>query len=154
MSDTSGGMFSKLINPDTAKPRILPVSQTADTSVAEVKKAVVIPTKTSPAPKVKSGKKTPSPLLKADTGNNKSRKQVSAYLSPAQLAVLKQLYFKLNDGEGKIEKSEIIGVGIEIVSALLGTQVPKYSSIQQVREYLSTQVSKCLSTQVPKHPST
>jgi hypothetical protein len=86
-------------------------------------------------------KETVSPL--SSTGK---RKQISAYLTSEQLQILKSLFFKLNSGEGSIEKSEIIGLGLELVSKLLGTQVPKYSNITQVREHLSTQISKYLST--------
>ncbi len=77
------------------------------------------------------------------------RKQISAYLTHDQLVLLKQLHFSLNTGEATIEKSEIIGLGIELVSRLLSTQVPKYSDIEDLRKYLNTQISKYLDTQAP-----
>lgn len=152
MTDTSsGGMFSKLINPDTAKPKINSVSDQGKRIIPLKNKAVssIKHSPTTQKTKVKPAAKTFEKDLKP-----KKRRQISAYFTPEQLNILKQLYFKLNAGEGKIEKSEILGLAIEILSKLLGTQVPKYSSIYQVREYLDTQTSKYLSTQVPKNPGT
>ncbi len=77
------------------------------------------------------------------------RKQISAYLTHDQLVLLKQLHFSLNTGEAMIEKSEIIGLGVELVAQLLSTHVPKYSNIEDLRKYLNTQISKYLDTQAP-----
>jgi len=152
--DNNGGMFSKLINPDTAKPKTAPEPDQGKAIAPEERVGAKIgehspsTQKSKPKLAVKTTK-TPKKDLKS-----KKRRQISAYFTPDQLIILKQLYFKLNEGEGKIEKSEILGLAVEILSKLLGTQVPKYSSIYQVREHLDTQVSKYLSTQVPKDSST
>jgi hypothetical protein len=82
------------------------------------------------------------------------RKQISSYLSQEQLQLLKQLYFKLNSAEAEVEKSEIVGLGIEVLYQLLSTKVPKYSSSDELSKLLSTQVSKYLSTQAPENSST
>ena len=81
------------------------------------------------------------------------RKQISAYLTQEQLQKFKALHLTLNSslapGE-EIEKSDIVALGLDCLFQLLSTQVPKYSSIQDLRAAIADQVSKCLSTQVPK----
>lgn len=152
MADNEGGgMFSKLINPDTAKPKITSVSDQGKT-VIPLKNKAISPVEHSPT----TQKPREKPIVKPFERDlkTKKRRQISAYFTQEQLKTLKQLYFKLNEGEGKIEKSEILGLAIEILSKLLGTQVPKYSSIYQVREYLDTQISKYSSTQVLKNSGT
>lgn len=158
MTDTnsgSGGMFSKLINPDTAKPKIGLVADQEKKQKESLKKQTNRSVRDSPTHSKTYAKiEAKNIITKEKVLKLKKRRQISAYLSRDQLDTLKQLYFKLNAGDGEIEKSEIVGLAVEILSKLLGTQVPKYSSIYQVREYLDTQISKYLSTQVPKNPST
>lgn len=119
------GMFSKLIDPQTAKPPAVATVPAASLSL-------------SSAP----------PLAP------KKRKQISAYLSPAQLHLLKQLHFQFNSGDTTVEKSEIIGVSLELLAELLRTQVLTYASIQQLRQDFQFKIAKHLSTQVPNHSST
>ena len=73
-------------------------------------------------------------------------------MTQEQLQKFKALHFTLNSnlapGE-EIEKSDIVALGLDCLSQLLSTQVPKYSSIQELRAVISDQVSKYLSTQVP-----
>ena len=93
--------------------------------------------------------------VKPETSLSKpiKRKQISAYLTQEQLQKFKSLHLTLNSnlapGE-EIEKSDIVALGLDCLSQLLSTQVPKYSSIQDLRAAIADQVSKCLSTQVPK----
>src|SRR3712207_3774648 len=74
----------------------------------------------------------PSPATAQLQTQPVKRKQISAYLTHDQLVLLKQLHFSLNTGEATIEKSEIIGLGIELVSHLLSTHVPTYSAIEDL----------------------
>jgi hypothetical protein len=129
MSNSSGGMFGKLINPETGQAKA-PAQQQQGAAVPQ---PVSAPLPTSSQPQSRSGK----------------RKQISAYLTQDQLALLKQLHFTLNTSEATIEKSEIIGLGIELVAHMLRTHVPKYSNIDDLRKYLDTQVSKYLDTRAP-----
>ncbi len=150
MADTtsSGGMFSKLINPDTAKPKINPPRREEKSISGNKDISIKHPPAPSKQPiKIKNA-------LKFEKDIKPRRRQISAYLSHEQLKLLKQLYFKLNEGDSEIEKSEIVGLAIEVLSKILGTQVPKYSSIYKVREYLDTQILRYLSTQVPKNLGT
>lgn len=153
-TNSSGGMFSKLINPDTAQPKAQKIPKQPEPKPVEVvsvstEEPIQSPTVSAPV------KKTIARAASvAEKTKKNRRKQISAYLTPEQLNLLKQLYFKLNSGSVEIEKSEIIGLGIELTTQLLSTQVPKYSSIHQVREYLGTQISKYLDTQVPRNSST
>ncbi len=148
MADSNtGGMFSKLINPDTARPKV------GHSLITDGQKEPENTTPSSPSvnkTKLIEVNRTPLPEKPKDI----RRKQISAYLSRDQLQLLKQLYFKLNGGDAEIEKSEIVGLAIEVLSQLLSTKVPRYSSTNKIREYLNTQVSRYLSTQVSDNSST
>jgi hypothetical protein len=49
-----------------------------------------------------------------------ARKQISAQLEPAQLRLLGELHARLNaTAERRIEKSELVGLGIELLAAAL-----------------------------------
>lgn len=121
----NGGMFAKLINPDTGKQHVTPA-----------------PPATSLAPI------TPPPAA------TKKRKQISAYLSPDQLRLLKEMHFQFNSGDTTVEKSEIIGLSVEILAELLRTQVLSYTSIQHLRQEFHTKIAKYLSTQGANHSGT
>lgn len=133
----AGGMFSKLLDPNTSQPTQAP-APTLPAANAEPKSDPSPPPKPLPTPGVLP----------------KKRKQVSAYLSPTQVQILKQLYFKLNAGDENIEKSEIIGLGLEVLSWWLDSQVLKYTSTQQLRAYLRTQMAPYLGSQVPDNLAT
>lgn len=50
----------------------------------------------------------------------RARKQISAQLEPAQLRLLGELHARLNaTARGRIEKSELVGLGIELLAAAL-----------------------------------
>ncbi len=141
----TGGMFSKLMNPDTAQPR-------TEASPSVIPHEAIKPVIHSSIPTAKKQpKEVKAPLPEP---KNLPRKQISAYLSREQLQLLKQLYFKLNSGDAEIEKSEIVGLAVEVLSQLLSTKVPRYSSTNKIREYLNTQISRYLSTQVSDNSST
>ena len=56
--------------------------------------------------------------LKAQSG--RMRKQISAQLEPAQLRLLGELHARLNaSASARIEKSELVGLGIELLAAAL-----------------------------------
>lgn len=93
---------------------------------------------------VEQMKTQPTPLPKPI-----KRKQISAYLTLEQLQTLKSLHFMLNNTittDNKIEKSDIVALGIEALSQLLGTQVPEYSNVQKLRTYVLNKVPKYSST--------
>lgn len=150
MTDSNtGGMFSKLINAETAQPKITKKPDTTLTPVRDAENEA----KTIDYSPVSFKPKIEKPFVDKKPKVIK-RKQISAYLSPDQHALLKQLYFMLNSGDVEVEKSEIVGLGIEVIHQFLSTKVPRYSSTKHLREYLSTQISRYLSTQVPKNSST
>ena len=83
---------------------------------------------------------TPTPLPKPV-----KRKQISAYLTLEQLQKLKSLHFMLNINiatDNTVEKSDIVALGIEALSILLGTQVPEYSNIQELRSFVLNKIPK------------
>lgn len=50
-----------------------------------------------------------------------ARKQISAQLEPAQLRLLGEMHARLNaSATARIEKSDLVGLGIELLAALLG----------------------------------
>lgn len=100
------------------------------------------------------GQNTPQVDMPGSSDKSGKRKQISAHLSLAQHQQLKQLYFLLNRGDVLVEKSEIVGLGIEIVAKMLNTQVPAYASMRDIAHYLDTQIEAYLDTQVPGHKQT
>ena len=106
------GMFSKLL--DTDKPKTKPVQEN---------------TVVSTVPKVEAVK-------------NQPKKQISAYLSIPQHTIFKKLYHKLNSTEANVDKSEIVGLSLEILSAVIGDETPNYSTLFKLKEYLEEKVSK------------
>jgi hypothetical protein len=51
----------------------------------------------------------------------RTRKQISAQLEPAQLRMLGELHARLNaTAESRIEKSDLVGLGIELLAAAIG----------------------------------
>jgi hypothetical protein len=135
-------MFSKLMDPTTAKPThtTTPPPQAAAAPMTQL----VQPT--TDAPTLANPQTTAKPPTK--------RKQVSAYLSAEQVHLLKQLYFQFNSGDTTVEKSEIIGLSLELLAELLRTQVLAYASIQQFRQQIRSNIAKYLRTQAANHPST
>ncbi len=150
--NNTGGMFSKLINPDTAQPKTTKKPDINTLVGADIKPEAETVVTHSPIPAKKLTDIEKLAALKAR--KTIKRKQISAYLLPEQLSLLKQLYFRLNSGDVEVEKSEIIGLGIEVIHQLLSTKVLRYSSTNQIRKYLNTQISKYLGTQVPKDSDT
>ena len=50
----------------------------------------------------------------------RTRKQISAQLEPAQVRLLGELHARLNaEARSRIEKSELVGLGIELLAAVL-----------------------------------
>jgi len=54
---------------------------------------------------------------------SRARKQISAQLEPAQLLLLGELHARLNaTATARIEKSNLVGLGIELLAAVLATK--------------------------------
>lgn len=50
----------------------------------------------------------------------RARKQISAYLYPEQVRALGELHARLNStAEGRVEKSEIVGLALDLLAALV-----------------------------------
>lgn len=70
------------------------------------------------------------------------KKQISAYLSIPQHTIFKKLYYKLNSTEANIDKSEIVGLSLEVLSAVIGDETPNLPTLSKIKEYLISKVSK------------
>lgn len=70
------------------------------------------------------------------------KKQISAYLSISQHTIFKQLYHKLNGTEANIDKSEIVGLSLEILSSVIGEETPNFPTLSKLKDYLEQKVSK------------
>src|SRR3954470_1182034 len=74
----------------------------------------------------------------------RTRKQISAQLEPAQVRVLGELHARLNaDAQTRIEKSELVGLGIEVLDALLepaGGATHELHDIDELRAYVRTRI--------------
>lgn len=54
------------------------------------------------------------------TAPERTRKQISAQLEPAQVRLLGELHARLNaEARSRIEKSDLVGLGIELLAAVL-----------------------------------
>ena len=52
----------------------------------------------------------------------RARKQISAYLYPEQVRALGELHARLNSTmDGRVEKSEIVGLALDLLAALVAT---------------------------------
>lgn len=107
-----GGMFSKLLDSD--KPKNKPVSES----------------------------KVEFPTPKSEEVKSQPKKQISAYLSIPQHIIFKQLYHKLNSTEANVDKSEIVGLSLEVLSAVIGEDTPTLPTLPKLKEYLISKVSK------------
>lgn len=108
------GMFSKLLDSDKQKNK--PV---------EAKK--VDPPTPQPVPVVSK----PQP-----------KKQISAYLTIPQHTLFKELYHKLNTTEANVDKSEIVGLSLEILSVVIGDEKPNFPTLAKIKDHLISKVSK------------
>jgi hypothetical protein len=70
------------------------------------------------------------------------KKQVSVWLTPEQIKTLKQLYFKFNNNDSPIDKSTLIGIGIETVSQLLDGQTHRLTTIQRIKDFIKSRLEK------------
>lgn len=85
-----------------------------------------------------------------------ARKQISAQLEPSQVRVLGELHARLNAAAStRIEKSDLVGLGIELLAALLGQDDEEFDpapirrgrdnirTADDLRSYVRTHVRKC-----------
>lgn len=105
---------------------------------------------------VEKGREQPSPGPSAPPAEEaprkrrpkRPRKQVTLHLTYSQIETLASLYHRLNsaDLEKKIEKSELGGLGIEILDRLIPRN-RRFDDISEIAEYLNTQISKYLNVE-------
>lgn len=64
-----------------------------------------------------------------------ARKQISAQLEPSQIRLLGELHARLNaTAETRIEKSDLVGLGIELLAALLNGAEGELASAPDLRD--------------------
>ena len=85
---------------------------------------------------------SPSPLQQTAQQQSFPKKQISAYLSRSQHSIYKQLYFTLNSTDANADKSEIVGLSLEVLSALIADETPNFPTLTQLKKYLLAKVSK------------
>src|SRR3954469_2546541 len=73
-----------------------------------------------------------------------ARKQISAQLEPAQVRLLGEMHARLNaTATARIEKSDLVGLGIELLDALLGPTggaSPELRDVDELRAYVRTRI--------------
>src|SRR5919109_135658 len=97
--NNSGGMFSKLLDPNTAKP-----------------KAVVMPVTNPVAQEEKPNTATPLPPQKKiakEVVKKEKKRKVGVYFTKSERQNLDDVEYKLNRGERIIGQSEILALGVE-----------------------------------------
>jgi hypothetical protein len=74
------------------------------------------------------------------------RKQISAYLYPEQVRALGELHARLNSASaGRVEKSEIVGLALDLLAALVATAEANgaaLATIEAVRAHGETVIGK------------
>ena len=114
-------------------------------SVGVAEQRPPIPTP-APEPHPKSQESRPlpvSPPLQQPVSNTLSpKKQISAYLTLPQHTLFKQLYHKLNTTDANVDKSEIVGLALEVLSALISDETPNFPTLVRLKEYLLAKVTK------------
>ena len=85
---------------------------------------------------------SPPPVPPAAPKHTLQKKQISAYLTHHQHTIFKQLYHQLNSTDANVDKGEIVGLSLEVLSALLADDVPNFPSLAKLREYVFARVSK------------
>jgi hypothetical protein len=85
----------------------------------------------SPPPRKQNGSKEDLP-----------KKQISAYLTLPQHRLFKQLYHQLNSTDANVDKGEIVGLSLEVLSAVIADNVPNFPTLVRLRKYLLEKVSK------------
>jgi hypothetical protein len=137
----SGGMFSRLLDPNTAKPKV---------GVQDPEKiAVVTPIKNPAVHQRKSQTTSPLPSQNKFTKElvkKEKKRKVGAYFSKSERQNLDDVEYKLNRGERVIGQSEILALGVETLGRILDAHQTRFSSIEKIREYIDTLLIKAKST--------
>lgn len=76
----------------------------------------------------------------------RARKQISAYLYPEQVRALGELHARLNSApDGRVEKSEIVGLALDLLAALVATAErdgAKLTTLEAMRAHGETVIGK------------
>ncbi|MCU1483104.1 MAG: hypothetical protein JWQ19_3890 [Subtercola sp.] len=78
----------------------------------------------------------PAPVQPPRSGERKL--PLKAYLTEAQVKQLRLLLFRLNGESGKLDRSELIGLGVELLVSMLGTHPAAVADIHALRALLVT----------------
>jgi hypothetical protein len=131
----TGGMFSRLLNPETAKPKLDLEAQTTKT------KAAVISVENQPLQQTKTnGVAALLPTRK--TEKKEIKRKVGAYFTKSERQILDDVEYKLNRGERVIGQSEILALGVETLGKILDGKHIRFSSVEKIREYITSLLSK------------
>jgi hypothetical protein len=131
----TGGMFSRLLNPETAKPKIDSEAHTTK------KEAIVVPVESQTTQQTKTNGVT-TPLSTKKSEKKEKKRKVGAYFTKSDRQILDDVEYKLNRGERVIGQSEILALGVETLGKVLDGKRTRLSSVEQIREYITSLLSK------------
>lgn len=131
----TGGMFSRLLNPETAKPKIDSEAHTTK------KEAIVVPVESQTTQQTKTNGVT-TPLSTKKSEKKEKKRKVGAYFTKSDRQILDDVEYKLNRGERVIGQSEILALGVETLGKVLDGKRTRFSSVEQIREYITSLLSK------------
>ncbi len=74
------------------------------------------------------------------------KKQISAWILEEQYHKLRSVHYRLNEGEGKFDKSDLVGLAIETMAEIIGHSPTRLSNIKRAKEYIQRQLDKIFKT--------
>jgi hypothetical protein len=78
----------------------------------------------------------PPPSPAAKVSRSSERKALKFFLPPDCVKHLQMMHFRVNREGGKVEKSELVELAIELLAERLGTQAPALDNKEAVEKYL------------------
>ncbi len=133
----TGGMFSRLLNPETAKPKVAPIQQqTTQLSVVTPREDVI---------KQKLARSASTPLPTIDTkakkkGAKDGKHQISGWIPRPYFEEFVRLYRAMNPAVETVEKQYMLGVAVDTFCKIIGNDVPVFKSEKDFKAYFESKL--------------
>jgi hypothetical protein len=134
-----GGMFSKLINPETAKPHSDPAPKAA------AQPAAGSPSQKPAVPKEKPRVAPPLPTPVQHVvkkGAKDGKHQLGGWIPMETFAAFIQLHRSINPPIETIEKGYLLGLAVETFCKLLGNERKTFHTPEQLKAYVESKLKE------------